>query len=228
MKEDEQRDRDTLAQLRKEYQLYKDLWGLNLKYSHGAGESKNYSKILIFRIIFLRLSLSCQDSPWAPDGSHLLWQLNIWRSWKGRKGENISLVNCNAFWLVGRGKKRKRDENFFYGNPMSLNQRWPWLALWAWSAVRWVFSLASRSSVASRFSTLLPNSFYQWQSFKRGEALTFKLSLCFMYQVISKAYLDVKKWSGISDSLPLKWGQNDSLRGKDVSNIVGDWRACIY
>ena len=34
--------------LRKEYQLYKDLWGLNLKYSHGAGESKNYSKILIF------------------------------------------------------------------------------------------------------------------------------------------------------------------------------------
>ena len=63
MNEDEQRDRDTLALLRKEYQLYKDLWGLNLKYSHGAGESKNYSKILIFRIIFLRLSLSCQDSP---------------------------------------------------------------------------------------------------------------------------------------------------------------------
>ena len=107
MNEDEQRDRDTLALLKKEYQLYKDMWGLNLKYSHDAGESKNYSKILIFRIIFLRLSLSCQDSPWAPDGSHLLWQLNIWRSWKGRKGEKISFVNCNAFWLVGRGKKEK-------------------------------------------------------------------------------------------------------------------------
>ena len=25
---------------------YKDQWGLNLKYSQGAGESKNYSKIV--------------------------------------------------------------------------------------------------------------------------------------------------------------------------------------
>ena len=46
--EDKQKDRETLALLRKEYQLYKDQWGLNLKYSHEAGESKNYSKILIF------------------------------------------------------------------------------------------------------------------------------------------------------------------------------------
>ena len=43
---DEQKDKDTLALLRKEYELYKDQWGLNLKYSQGAGESKNYSKIV--------------------------------------------------------------------------------------------------------------------------------------------------------------------------------------
>ena len=43
--EDKQKDRETLALLRKEYELYKDQWGLNLKYSHEAGESKNYSKI---------------------------------------------------------------------------------------------------------------------------------------------------------------------------------------
>ena len=32
--------------LRKEYQMYKDQWGLNLKYSQEAGESRNYSKIV--------------------------------------------------------------------------------------------------------------------------------------------------------------------------------------
>ena len=30
--------------MRKEYEMYKDQWGLNLKYSKEAGESKNYSK----------------------------------------------------------------------------------------------------------------------------------------------------------------------------------------
>ena len=45
---DKQKDWETLALLRKEYELYKDQWGLNLKYSQEAGESKNYSKILIF------------------------------------------------------------------------------------------------------------------------------------------------------------------------------------
>ena len=43
--EEEQSDKETLALLRREYELYKDQWGLNLKYSHEAGESKNYSKI---------------------------------------------------------------------------------------------------------------------------------------------------------------------------------------
>ena len=45
---DKQKDWETLALLRKEYELYKDQWGLNLKYSHEAGESKKYSKILLF------------------------------------------------------------------------------------------------------------------------------------------------------------------------------------
>ena len=38
----------TLAFLRKEYQLYKDQWGLNLKYSREAGESTNYSKMIVY------------------------------------------------------------------------------------------------------------------------------------------------------------------------------------
>ena len=46
--EDRQKDKETLALLRKEYELYKDQWGLNLKYSHEAGESTNYSKILVY------------------------------------------------------------------------------------------------------------------------------------------------------------------------------------
>ena len=38
----------TLAFLRKEYQLYKDQWGLNLRYSREAGESTNYSKMIVY------------------------------------------------------------------------------------------------------------------------------------------------------------------------------------
>ena len=50
--EDRQKDKETLALLRKEYELYKDQWGLNLKYSHEAGESKNYSKILVYGLLY--------------------------------------------------------------------------------------------------------------------------------------------------------------------------------
>ena len=48
MTEDRQKDKENLALLRKEYESYKDQWGLNLKYSHEAGESKNYSEIVLF------------------------------------------------------------------------------------------------------------------------------------------------------------------------------------
>ena len=60
--EDKQNDRETLAVLRKEYELYKDQWGLNLKFSHEAGESKNYSKILARHII----SKTCYQLPRSP------------------------------------------------------------------------------------------------------------------------------------------------------------------
>ena len=51
MTEERQKDKEALALLRKEYELYKDQWGLNLKYSHAAGESKNYSKKIIIRFL---------------------------------------------------------------------------------------------------------------------------------------------------------------------------------
>ena len=60
MTEDRQKDKENLALLRKEYESYKDQWGLNLKYSHEAGESKNYSKIVLFvSISCLKLFISC-------------------------------------------------------------------------------------------------------------------------------------------------------------------------
>ena len=47
--EEKQKDKEALALLRKEYELYKDQWGLNLKYSQEAGKSKNYSKKIIIK-----------------------------------------------------------------------------------------------------------------------------------------------------------------------------------
>ena len=73
MPEDRQKDKETMALLRKEYELYKDQWGLNLKYSHEAGKSTNYSKILINGTIYLHfLKLSCQDPLGASSGAYLL------------------------------------------------------------------------------------------------------------------------------------------------------------
>ena len=73
--EGKQKDWETFALLRKEYELYKDQWGLNLKYSHEAGESTNYSKILVYDIIylhFLKLFISCQDPFGSSSGAYLL------------------------------------------------------------------------------------------------------------------------------------------------------------
>ena len=42
--EKEQNDRENLMTMRAEYERYKDLWGLNLHYSHFAGPTQNYSK----------------------------------------------------------------------------------------------------------------------------------------------------------------------------------------
>ena len=43
MDDEKQKDKKTMTLLRKEYEMYKDQWGLNLKYSHDAGETTNYS-----------------------------------------------------------------------------------------------------------------------------------------------------------------------------------------
>ena len=36
---------EKLMAIRAEYQKYKELWGLNLHYSHSAGAARNYSKL---------------------------------------------------------------------------------------------------------------------------------------------------------------------------------------
>ena len=65
--EDRRKDRETLTLLRKDYQLYKDQWGLNVKYSQEAGESKNFSKPFLYTKCWLHIIyanfLSCQDPP---------------------------------------------------------------------------------------------------------------------------------------------------------------------
>ena len=45
--EKEQRDREELMLVRAEYEKYKELWGLNLQYSHSAGAAKNYSRLIV-------------------------------------------------------------------------------------------------------------------------------------------------------------------------------------
>ena len=51
MTEGHQKNRANLALLKKEYELYKDQWGLNLKYSQEAGDSTNYSEKFIYSFI---------------------------------------------------------------------------------------------------------------------------------------------------------------------------------
>ena len=72
MTEEKQKDKEALALLRKEYKLYKDQWGLNLKYSQEAGESKNYSKIIIGFQMNKKTLFSCQDPIGPSSGAHLL------------------------------------------------------------------------------------------------------------------------------------------------------------
>ena len=54
--EKEQNDEaDELMRMKQEYERYKNLWGLNLQYSHSAGPSQNYSELtfdIISRFLF--------------------------------------------------------------------------------------------------------------------------------------------------------------------------------
>ena len=75
MSEEEQKDRETMALLKKEYELYKDKWGLNIKYSHEAGASTNYSKTLLNKgssLSQILTSFSSQDSLGPSSGTNLL------------------------------------------------------------------------------------------------------------------------------------------------------------
>ena len=55
--EEEQRDGEKFMVMMKEYEMYKDQWGLNIHYSHSAGATQNYSefpasKLTIFSSLF--------------------------------------------------------------------------------------------------------------------------------------------------------------------------------
>ena len=41
----QQSNKEKLIAMRDEYEKYKELWGLNLHYSHSAGAARNYSKL---------------------------------------------------------------------------------------------------------------------------------------------------------------------------------------
>ena len=42
--EKEQSDAEKLMTMKQEYERYKDLWGLNIHYSHSAGPTQNYGE----------------------------------------------------------------------------------------------------------------------------------------------------------------------------------------
>ena len=72
---EEQGDREKLLLLRSDYERYKDLWGLNVHYSHSAGPTQNYSEIALknlFKKKFLVFFGSCKEGPGLADGAHLL------------------------------------------------------------------------------------------------------------------------------------------------------------
>ena len=43
--EQEQGDKEKMMLLKQEYERNKDLWGLNIHYSHSAGPAQNYSEL---------------------------------------------------------------------------------------------------------------------------------------------------------------------------------------
>ena len=67
--EGKQKDKETLDMLKNEYQLYKDQWGLNLKYSHEAGEATNYSETWVcmggWGVVSVYLTLNLSWMEWV-------------------------------------------------------------------------------------------------------------------------------------------------------------------
>ena len=77
--EDEQSDREKLLVMKTEYERYKDIWGLNIRYSHSAGAVQNYSEFanLILSTTKKLSFLSCKKQCGAANGAHLLRYLNF-------------------------------------------------------------------------------------------------------------------------------------------------------
>ena len=72
---EEQGDKEKLLLLRTDYERYKDLWGLNVRYSHSAGPTQNYSEISwknLLKMFFLLFFCSCKEGPGLADCAHLL------------------------------------------------------------------------------------------------------------------------------------------------------------
>ena len=68
----DQSDNEKLLLLRTEYERYKDLWGLNIHYSHSAGPTQNYSKTPFFFSNNIFSFISDKEGPRLADGAHLL------------------------------------------------------------------------------------------------------------------------------------------------------------
>ena len=69
---EEQNDKEKLMIMRTEYERYKDLWGLNLHYSHTAGPTQNYSEHNLTFAKTYHLLISCKREFGASNGAHIL------------------------------------------------------------------------------------------------------------------------------------------------------------
>ena len=138
-------DEEKLMLMKQEYGKYKDLWGLNLQYSHTAGPTKNYSELRTW--------------------DHSL--LNIWKSiWPNFYQPRKRAWTCK--WctssltpqLLTAWKRMLRWPDNEFISFCALFRWLSWLK-WAWLVALWDFSLDSPSLVASRSCTLRPSSFWR-------------------------------------------------------------------
>ena len=68
----EQSDGEKLMTMKEEYERYKELWGLNLQYSHSAGPTQNYSELNQAECKILIFCFSREKELGVAGGAHLL------------------------------------------------------------------------------------------------------------------------------------------------------------
>ena len=73
--------------MKQEYERYKDLWGLNIHYSHSAGPTQNYSELVVSYKISAFLFCSYETESGVASGAYILWYLNLWPSGKRCEGD---------------------------------------------------------------------------------------------------------------------------------------------